>query len=301
MKTMLALCALLGLSAVLAQQTPVYIPMLYATPAPIDNTNAFTTTQFILNFCKNAAYDGKTLEVAANLPYKPWSVSMGQIVNIGVYNNPDCTGSPLAANVDSTGAPVPKFDVVYNVSWGDLYLKVTTGASPNVVYTLSGSFGEAFGGTRRRAPITHGGPSNGSYAGKTIAGGSGPVTLTQIVNDFQPFQVLTGDLILINFAYCPPSSLQNYDISIAATAVNDLSAAALYICTKQSEMPCSPGSAEQDHMDPSGTAVASVRLSATTQQFTQMQAAVVGWGAYNLPNSFLFTVSVDTHGVYSSM
>jgi len=268
---------------VLGVSAQVYIPFLYVTPVPIE-VAAQQSNQFYVPLCKNSAYDGKTAQISINLPLSPWSPSSQQVVYMKVYNTSDSSGTVLATN-NGTGTPSAQFSLTYNVAYGDLYIIATNGVAPGIVYTFSISFGSM---------AVAESDLNLGKVDETWEKPPQPLatyTMRQVITDSTPFQVLTspsGPPLLINFTYCPATP--SYTLVITAVALDDISATALYICTKPTEMPCN---ALAQYYDVTGIGISTVIMQTTTGQFQAMQAAVYGWGVYQMNNTFTFSVNVS--------
>jgi hypothetical protein len=251
------LILLLSLLNAAAAQTALYVPFLYVTPQPIDNEFAGTETQFFAPLCDNSFYDGKQAEFSFNLPFAKWNPSSQQIVNVKVFNKSDCSGDPIATN-DVDGSPVQKFTLTYNASMGDLYICATSGGAPNIVYTFSISFSSSIIKDVAKSIDAL------TFKPSVMGGGTKAITMLQIVSGSGSYKVVTQQMILLNFTYCPTT--QAYTLTVTTTALDNHSATALYICTKESEMPCNAKNA--NYLDPSGSAISSVTMNASMQELT---------------------------------
>jgi len=258
---------------------PSFLAFTYVTPAPVYGP-AYMTNYFKASFCSQSAYDGLLLTVDLNLPYTPWSTSAGTILGVQVATDAQLTN--IITNNTVNGQVQPTWSFTYSASYGDLYFRVTNGASPSIVYTFSIVFT-----SQTSSPVisaitpsfSTSKPSEYTFQ-----------DLQQLISIPQTFQVPTGgDPWVASFSYCPTSP--NYDLVIQAEGADGISAVALYVCVQPSEFPCSAGTAQQAFSNPIGSFVASVSLSTSTAQFTVLQVAVYGWGDYQKQNSFQMTVA----------
>jgi len=264
-----------------------YVPFKYVTPTAIYG-GAFTKTLFFAGLCKQ--YDGLDATISINMPYAAWSVSNQQIVNVLVYNNSDLSGSPIQSNNGGgTTDPTQEFNFIYQNSDGDLYIQVTTGNAGNIVYTMTLAFSNS---TQMKPifisakPVVH-----TVSAPLQLKSAADFVTLNQIIVDDTVYKVLTGSHTLINFAFCP--SQTSYNIVVQVSANDERTATSLYVCLP-SEQPCDASKAAQSRSDPRPIAINTVSLPTTSTQYSNLQAAVYGWGDYQQVNEFLFSVNVVT-------
>jgi hypothetical protein len=273
------LVVVLSLLACHSLAAPTFVPFTYVSPAPVYGP-AYATNYFKASLCSQSAYDGMLITVDLNLPYTPWSMSAGSVLGVQVATDAQLTN--IITNNTVNGQLLPTWSFPYSLSYGDLYFRVSNGASPNIVYTVSLVFTSQKLGIPVISAITPSlSPSKSEYTF---------VDLQQLISIPQAFQTQTGgDPWVGAFSYCPTST--NYDLIIQAEGADGISAVALYVCINPSEFPCSAGTAQQAFSNPIGSFVASVSLSTNTGQFTVMQVAVYGWGEYQKQNTFMLTVA----------
>jgi len=192
----------------------------------------------------------------------------------------------VASNLDANKIPLQNFTFPYKASWGDLYIVVTSGNAPNLVYTLNLEFVDLqMKGFQKPHVITQ---------HEVVFVPKDPtvdfVFLDQIINTGQQFSVLTSKNLVFNFSFCPTAGPVD-KLVVQATATDEASAMALYVCIQPSEFPCTPATAQRQNSDARGVSIVTVPLNTASAQYTKIQALVTGWGQFNNLNNFLFSVN----------
>jgi hypothetical protein len=197
----------------------------------------------------------------------------------------------VATNLDANKNLLQNFTFTYKASYGDLYLVVTSGNAPNLVYTLDMEF-EKLQSSRNREMVedTRRLISQRKIKATTTIDW---IWMDQIISTAKQYSVLTASTMTFNMSYCPSSSPTN-SLTFQVTSTDEASAFALYVCIQASEFPCTPQSAQRQNSDARGIALVTVALETSSAQFTKLQATVVGWGQYTHQNNFLFSVNTRT-------
>jgi len=128
------LVVVLSLLACHSLVAPTFVPFTYVSPAPVYGP-AYATNYFKASLCSQSAYDGMLITVDLNLPYTPWSMSAGSVLGVQVATDAQLTN--IITNNTVNGQLLPTWSFPYSLSYGDLYFRVSNGASPNIVYTVS--------------------------------------------------------------------------------------------------------------------------------------------------------------------
>jgi len=273
------LSILLSLLAYQSVGAPTFLAFTYVTPGPVSGL-AYSTSYFKASFCSQSAYDGMLLTVDLNLPLLAWSIPAGTVLGVQVATDAQLTN--IITNNTVNGQLQPTWSFPYSASYGDLYFVVTNGPAPNIEYTFSLVFTTQSTQNPVISAITPSIPT--SKLEYTF------IDLQELISIPQTFQTPTGGAPWVgSFSYCPTSP--TYELIIQAEGTDGISAVALYVCVQPSEFPCSAGTAQRAFTNPNGAFVSSVSLTTSTGQFTVMQIAVYGWGAYQQQNTFQLTVS----------
>jgi len=285
-------------------QSPVFLPMLYVTPAPSYNY-AGNVNYWVLPLCSNMEYDGLIAEVRVSLPFAPWSSSSGQIVYMSVT---DANGNVIANNTQ-TGTTDLRMSFPYTSSYGDLTIQTRTGNAPNVVFTLSVQFTTKTGlsyvphemRTKNAAPSAP--PTQDflpwknehPFAAQTDPKAMATYRLIQVITDGQTFSIPTNPNtpgILIDYYYCGNPDTPKIQIITTVNSLDDQSAFSTYLCMPN-QLPCAAGTALVENSDPRGIAINTVVLNTNSNQYNAIEAAIYGWGNYGGKNTFSFTVNVS--------
>jgi len=263
-----------------------FLPFLIVSPTPLASAGAFTNFYLEAPLCSFSEYNNQPLTFRLNLPFAAWNQASGSVATVSVYNSSKLDHL-IATNVDSANNKtlLQEFTFPYLDSYNNLFFVITNGNAPNFVFTTD----LEFRGLSSSRQVVHV-PSEVLYV-QSPPKGADPtfILMDQIYSDGTPYSVTTGSSRTFSIDYC--SAVPLYTITFQATAMDDKSAFALYVCTDPSEFPCTAGSAKRAYSDPRGIAVVTVVISTTTGQFSQIQVTVYGWGEQAQSNTFLLSIN----------
>jgi len=185
----------------IAQESAFFLPMPSVPPKGVP-TNAYTTRQWVANFCQEELYDGLTLNVTINQPFTKWNIPAGTVIQVSVSRLDN--DQLIASNADATGL-IPQFSIPYKAEYGDLVVTTTTQAAAGNVYTLSLEFVTQPDQPLSSKPWTKR-KSGSKRSPSPLLNMDDIVPLDQIVGGTENFVVPTDPYVpvLINFAVCPP-------------------------------------------------------------------------------------------------
>jgi len=288
---------LLGVCALAASQNvATFLPFLWATPH-VDTLPAGQQKLYHVPICSIPQYNGKLLNISADLQAYPWSPNDEMVLYIQVFNNSNFSGNPIAQNKNANGDARQEFSFPYQLAYGDLYLKVLTGFPPTSIdYTIAIVALNTTGSSKEfisssdvvRNAIAQQRSIRDSVYNADIT------DLLQLLFNPVPFTVQTNLVfspLLIDFTYCPTADTYQLDVIVVAT--DEKSSFSTYICTAfNATAPCS-ASRGKNHSDESASAINHISLPTNLHEFTTLEAAVYGVGNYNQLNKFIFSVSVQ--------
>jgi len=295
------LAVLFLMGGVQVQSTPVFSPMLWASPK-VDTLDAASQKLYHVPICAIPQYDGRWFNISANLQAHPWSPDNEIVLYISLFNNSNFTGTPLAVNKDSNGNTVASFLLQYHLAMSDLYIQVRTGAPPTpITYTLAISVlpTKNANDSNHVPQISHSTIianaraeqekiKNSNYAADII-------NMVQLLFNPAPFSTITNALMdtpfLIDSAYCPTGDTYQLDVIVVATDVT--SAFSSFVCTNFTPTtPCNAARGK-DHADTHATSINHIRLSTQLHEYTNLEIATYGLGNYNAWNNFIFSIAVN--------
>jgi len=280
-----------ALVCVEAQQKPFFATFEYATPYPL-GAAPFGSYYYVAYLCNQSLYAGKLVTLSVNLPYANWDWDSLNVVFVNIYAQQGEQAADLvASNVGSDGRPNSTVSWIYNATRGDSNLWVVysvQGVITTLTFTSTLDFDEAKA-DYVQAPFIYKMVNRKTLPAATY------IAYREIIKGDMRYTVGTGPSskplpTLIDFSYCPPPNTVTYTLIVQVVAADTKSAMSLYICTPD-KLPCSASNSARERQDPAGIAVATVILPTTTRQFTFLEAAVYGVGAYEGINTFYFVVS----------
>ena len=279
----------MGSSEVFTKTVPYQVPVQYVTESHIFS-EAYTTTHFIAHLCGGCKFDKKVATVSLILQKQAWNATTNDILKANVTSS---FGHPIANNVDNkTGMYVDTFNFTYHSSFGDVYIKVRTGAGSGQIYTLSLKFEDAKTANpncEQRWHMTS--FEKHAYTKYKMVSKLPQDQMYDLMPIFRmstAYPVRSGDLKFLQLDYCFPHA-SDYKMTVTVVADDGASAFATYACPK-SIANCMPANAP--FHDTSGSAVNLVPVEVQgVKDVGPIQVVVRGDGRFGKMNSFTLAAS----------
>jgi hypothetical protein len=228
------------------------------------------------------AYNGMTLELAAEIPQNQWNPTRGYWIKMVVYTDPSMRLTSVVCSNEI--AKVSTCSFMYNSNYTDLYVVATAGAVAAVNFVINAEF-QTDHAQPNWAAVDH---SQWLVEPAEIPAYPGAPQWTDMTQTARKDGIVqTDDVISFTTYICPSPGTVQSTIAVGIVAADDKSGFFTWLCYQN---PDDCNALDFDAADLSGAGVNSL-LVTVPATFPNVTIAITGFGQYAGMNKLLLGIS----------